>query len=81
MSPELSNEGSFEMAHGTSVPMVCSLLLLIGNPRFQEEPLSLTNAYAKEEPVVRDVTQMTEHLPSEHKALAPVSSTCRTTYL
>lgn len=61
MSPELSNEGSFEMAHGTSVPMVCSLLLLIGNPRFQEEQLSPTNAYAKEEPVVRDVTQMTEH--------------------
>lgn len=55
--------------------MVCSLLLLNGSPWFQEEPLSPTNVYAKEEPVVRDVTQMTERLPSEHKALAPVSST------
>lgn len=75
MSPELSNEGafSFEMVHGTSVPMVCSLLLLNGSPWF-EGPLSPTNTYEKEEPVVRDVTQLTERLPSDHKALASVSS-------
>ena len=73
MSPELSNEGSFEMAHGASVPMVCSLLLLNGSPWF-EGPLSPTNTYEKEEPVVRDVTQLTESLPSDHKALASVSS-------
>lgn len=55
--------------------MVCSLLLLNGSPWLQEEPLSPTNAYAKEEPVIRDMTQLTERLPSEHKALASVSST------